>query len=138
MRRSPSFVYHLTAYAVAIVIVSLLFSVAAWAQSVPQISVQDAAPLIQEKKVTVLDVREPSETKNGYIENAILIPLGQVEQRLDELARYKDEPMIVMCASGGRSSQAIRALSKQGFSKLQNLEGGMNAWRKAQLPVFKD
>jgi rhodanese-related sulfurtransferase len=106
-----------------------------WAQALTEVDVTTAAARLQEKQPTVLDVREPSEHATGIIQGALLIPLGQVEKRLAELAAYKDQALYVVCASGGRSAQAIKTLSKHGFTKLTNIKGGMNAWRKAQLPV---
>lgn len=106
------------------------------AQSLPEIDVSTAATQLQEKQIKVLDVREPSEFATGIIPGAILIPLGQVEKRVAELDAFKDQPMYVVCGSGGRSAQAIKVLaSKYGFKQLQNIKGGMNAWRKAKLPI---
>lgn len=106
------------------------------AQSLPDIDVTTAAQQIQEKQINVLDVREPSEFATGVIPGAILIPLGQVEKRVAELDAFKDQPLYVVCGTGGRSAQAIKVLaSKYGFTQLQNVKGGMNAWRKAKLPL---
>ncbi len=107
----------------------------AFAQSLPEIDVTVAATQIQEKQIKVLDVREPAEFATGVIQGALLIPLGQVEKRVAELETFKDQPMYVVCGSGGRSAQAIKLLSKVGFTQLTNIKGGMNAWRKAKLPV---
>lgn len=109
----------------------------ATAQGMSEIDVGGAASAIEAKSAFVLDVREPSEFRDGHIHDAVLIPLGQLEKRVDELAAQKDRPMIVLCGSGVRSAEAIRILSKHGFSQLQNLKGGMNAWRRAKLPIDK-
>lgn len=106
------------------------------AQTMVEIDAAKAAAQIQDAQIKVLDVREPSEFAAGHIKDAILIPLGDVEKRAAELAGFKDQPMIVVCGSGGRSAAAIKTLSgKYGFTQLQNLKGGMGAWRKAGLPV---
>ena len=121
---------------IALIGVATLLSVSiASAEALPEIDVAAAAAQIQDKQIKVLDVREPSEFATGVISGAVLIPLGQVEKRLAELDMFKDRPMYVVCGSGGRSAQAIKVLSKHGFKKLQNMKGGMNAWRKASLPV---
>jgi rhodanese-related sulfurtransferase len=116
-------------------ILTLLFGSFASAQTLPEIDVVAAAAQIQEKQIKVLDVREPSEFATGVISGAVLIPLGQVEKRLTELDGFKNQPMLVVCGSGGRSAQAIKLLAKNGFAQLTNIKGGMNAWRKANLPV---
>ena len=107
------------------------------AQSMPEVDVVTAARLIQEKKVFVLDVREPSEYAEGHIAGSVLMPVGQVNVRFEELLKQKDQPMLVVCGSGVRSEAAIRILSKHGFSQMQNIKGGMNAWRKANLPTVQ-
>ena len=107
------------------------------ADPIADIDVAAAAQLIQEKKVRVLDVREQSEYAAGHIAGSTLIPLGQVNSRVEELTAHKDQPMLVVCGSGGRSAKAIEILSKHGFSQLRNIKGGMNSWRKANLPVVQ-
>ena len=121
---------------IALIGVATLLSVSiASADALPEIDVAAAAAQIQDKQIKVLDVREPAEFATGVIQGAVLIPLGQVEKRIGELDGLKDRPMLVVCGSGGRSAQAIKVLSKYGFTKLTNIKGGMNAWRKAKLPV---
>ena len=85
--------------------------------------------------ITVVDVRPAEEFAAGHIKDALLIPLGQVEKRVAELEGFKNQPMIVVCGSGGRSAAAIKVLDKYGFTQLLNLKGGMGAWRKAGLPI---
>ena len=114
---------------------ALLIGAAACAEALPEIDVASAAAQIQQKQIRVLDVREPSEFATGVIEGAMLMPLSQVEKRLAELDAFKNQPMYVVCGSGARSAQAVNFLSKNGFTKLTNIKGGMNAWRKAKLPV---
>jgi rhodanese-related sulfurtransferase len=113
-------------------------AVAVQAEGVPEIDVSAAAKLIQDKKVFVLDVREPSEYAAGHIDGSVLVPLAQVDARFEEIAKHKGKPMLVVCGSGGRSARAIEILSKRGFSQMRNITGGMNAWRKADLPVTKN
>lgn len=119
-------------------VASLGFALAgacARADALVEIDVGAAAAQLQAQKINVLDVREPAEFATGVIQGATLMPLGQVEKRLAELEAFKDQPMYVVCASGGRSAQAIKVLSKHGFTQLTNIKGGMNAWRKANLPM---
>ncbi len=114
---------------------ALLAGTIAMAEASVEIDVAAAAVQIQENQIKVLDVREPAEFATGVIQGALLIPLGQVEKRVAELEPFRGQPMLVVCGSGGRSAYAIKVLSKYGFTQLQNIKGGMNAWRKAKLPV---
>ena len=82
-------------------------------------------------EVQVVDVRWPNEWEAGHIDGAVHIPVDEVEDRLDELDRSR--PVVTVCRSGNRSTDAARALSDQGF-EAESLEGGMLAWEKAGLP----
>ena len=70
--------------------------------------------VIKEKKGTVLDVRTVEEFRGGSAQNAINIPLMEIQQRLDEVKNLK-QPLVLCCASGGRSGQATQFLSQQGL-----------------------
>ncbi len=84
--------------------------------------------------VTLLDVRELYEWVNpGHIKGAVLIPLGELVGRLEEL--NPDQEIIVMCNSGNRSQQGIHILQAAGFENLNELAGGIRAWMAAGLPV---
>jgi sulfur-carrier protein adenylyltransferase/sulfurtransferase len=74
----------------------------------------------------LIDVREPFEYEIARIDGAKLIPLGEIAERLDELNR--EQPIVVHCHSGKRSAQATRLLTERGFTKVYNLEGGIDAW----------
>jgi sulfur dioxygenase len=79
--------------------------------------------------VQILDVREPEEFTGplGRIPGAILIPLGQLSNRTQELAKSK--PIVAVCRAGGRSAQATNMLRQAGFEQVANLSGGMLRWR---------
>lgn len=96
-----------------------------------------ATQLINHKNALVLDVREDAEYKSGHVLNAKLIPLGKLGERIGELEKYRDKPVVVVCRSGARSANACALLGKQGYSEVYNLAGGMIAWQKANLPVKK-
>jgi len=78
--------------------------------------------------LVLIDVRQPEEHAEVHIPNSILIPLGELPARLDELEQYRDREIILYCRSGNRSGQACMFLSMQGFPHLANLEGGMLQW----------
>jgi adenylyltransferase/sulfurtransferase len=78
------------------------------------------------RKILVLDVREPHEAGIGRIPGSRLIPLGELEDRVNELNR--DADIVAYCRSGGRSARAVRLLREQGFTRVRNLAGGILAW----------
>ncbi len=85
--------------------------------------------------VTVLDVRESDEFDGplGHIDGAILIPLGTLAARVDEVPR--ERPVVTVCRAGGRSAQATVILRRAGLTRVANLAGGMLRWRAQALPV---
>lgn len=83
----------------------------------------------------LLDVREPDEYAAVHAVHARLMPLGQVSNRLQELADYKDKPIAVICQSGWRSSRAVKILREAGFTQVVNVLGGTRAWVDAGLEV---
>ena len=85
----------------------------------------------------VLDVREDQEYADGHIVNALHIPVGVLDKRLDELQAHKDKGIIVYCRSGDRAARASVTLRKQGFNNVFKLNGGILAWKAANLPVHK-
>ncbi|RPI69551.1 MAG: rhodanese-like domain-containing protein [Ignavibacteriae bacterium] len=80
------------------------------------------------EKVILLDVRQPEEHEAQHIPNSMLIPLGELEERIDELEEYRDKEIIVYCRSGARSGQACMFLEMLGFEHPINLRGGMLSW----------
>lgn len=70
--------------------------------------------IIKEKQGTIVDVRTPSEFMGGNPQGSINIPLQEIEQRLEELKNLK-QPLVLCCASGGRSGQAHYYLTQQGI-----------------------
>lgn len=97
----------------------------------------EATHLINRGNVVLLDVREAKEYEGGQLPNAIHIPLSQLAQRGQELAKLTSRPVVVYCDRGVRSRMAAGTLSKQGFADLYSLTGGFRAWKSAGLPVEK-
>lgn len=89
------------------------------------ITAQEVQNIYNNKNIQIIDVREPHEFSFGHIPNSKLLPLGQIDLRLKELDKEKE--IIVVCASGMRSSRAARILSANGY-KVKNLLGGMGSW----------
>lgn len=96
-----------------------------------------AMQLMNHKNALVLDVREQSEYDTGHILSSKHIPLGKLYERLGELEKYRERPIVVVCRSGQRSALACALLGKKGFAQALNLNGGVMAWQKASLPLEK-
>ncbi|MEF8732596.1 MAG: rhodanese-like domain-containing protein [Candidatus Accumulibacter meliphilus] len=101
------------------------------------VTTSQATMLINRENAQLLDIREASEYVTGHPVDARNIPVGSLDERVDELAQFKDTPVILICQSGARSSAACAKLAKLGFSRLHSLEGGVAAWAEAGLPLKK-
>ena len=104
-------------------------------RSFPDVSAIRATELLNHDDAVFLDIREQSEFSDGHILNTLHIPAGDIDDRIKELEKYRDRPIIVYCTSGQRSVSTCSALFKLGFRKVANLHGGIQAWKTANLPV---
>ncbi len=104
---------------------------------IPQIGVAGAVTLINRRDALVLDVRSPGEFAGSHIGNARNIPAPDLGKRIGELAKWKDKPIVVLCATGNRSHAAAKALKAGGFTEVSELQGGLSAWTQAGMPTEK-
>lgn len=81
----------------------------------------------------LLDVREPWEWEAARIDGAQHIPMREVPARVGELDNARD--VVAICHHGGRSQQVAMFLEKNGFSKVHNLQGGVDAWSRTVDPA---
>jgi len=85
------------------------------------------------EKPLLLDVREPWEYERARIADSQLVPMREVPARLAELDAGKE--VVAICHHGGRSAQVALFLEKNGFSKVHNLVGGVDAWSRTVDPA---
>lgn len=102
-----------------------------------EVNPAEATLLINRQDALVIDVREPDEFAAGHLPEARNIPVGKLADRVNEIEKYKDKPVILCCASGVRSGKACDELKKLGFASLHSLSGGIDSWRQAGLPIKK-
>ena len=98
------------------------------------ITVTDVQKKISAKvNILLLDVRTATEFDGplGHIAGAVLLPVQELEQRIDELNEHKEKEIIVICRSGNRSQNGTRILISHGFNAV-NMLGGMKAWNDLQ------
>jgi len=91
----------------------------------------DASPI----PFLVLDVRTPEEYAEGHIQGAKLIPVQVLAKHLAEVP--KDKQVYVYCHSGRRSANASKLLAENGFTRIENMVGGITAWKSAGYEVVK-
>jgi rhodanese-related sulfurtransferase len=96
----------------------------------------DAVRLLNQGGLLV-DVRSKAEFDGGHIIDARHVPQEELAQAGESLKRFKEKVVITCCESGMRSGAATRVLQAQGFTKVVNLRGGLQAWRADSLPLVK-
>jgi rhodanese-related sulfurtransferase len=97
------------------------------------INTNTATELMDNDDLIILDVREKKERKAGYINGDLHIPLADVKNKLDQLD--KNKPILVYCRSGSRSGHIAGLLTRNEYKKIYNLKGGIQAWKRAKLPI---
>jgi len=96
-------------------------------KGITNLSVQETKDKLKDRQVQFVDVRTPGEYKANHQKPFKNIPLSNLPNKIDALDKDKD--IVIICQSGMRSAKAAKLLKKQGFQKLYNVKGGMNAWR---------
>ncbi|HNY19718.1 MAG TPA: rhodanese-like domain-containing protein [Flexilinea sp.] len=95
---------------------------------VMKIKPEDAKKMLEsENPPALIDVREPDEFASGHIPNAVDVPLGDVVNGVIRLGIPKDQPIMVYCRTGRRSSEAASKLQGAGYQKIYDL-GGITDW----------
>jgi len=97
--------------------------------SIPEVQAAAVkAALEAGEELLLVDVRQPEEFETARIEGATLIPLGELEARLEELAAWRQRRVVVTCHHGMRSQSAAKLLRETGFARVESLAGGIEAW----------
>ncbi|WP_211371144.1 rhodanese-like domain-containing protein [Dechloromonas hortensis] len=102
-----------------------------------EVNPAEATLLINREDAHIVDVREADEFAAGHLPEARNIPLAKLADRVNEIEKFKDKPVIVCCAAGMRSAKGCGELGKLGFSRVYSLAGGVDAWVGAGYPVKK-
>lgn len=108
------------------------------ANGVPNLTSAEAVTLINRSHAIILDVRDEAEFATGHIAQAKNIDLAALPNRLNELNKYKAKPILVSCQRGVRGVKACDILRKAEFTEVYHLQGGLDAWLRANLPVVKN
>ena len=105
---------------------------------IKSIDIDEARRMLEKPGTVLLDVREGDEWRQGHIPQAVGIPRGFLELRVEEKVPDHKTPVILQCASGTRSLLAARSLREMGYENIYNLTGGFNAWKDRGLPWTAD
>ena len=102
------------------------------------VNVEEFQNMIEKNGAQLIDVRTPAEYENGHIKNALLIDYMSNDFK-DKAFKGLDKtkPVLVYCASGGRSAKSAKMYKDAGFEKVYNLLGGFRAWSAKNLEIEK-
>jgi rhodanese-related sulfurtransferase len=98
---------------------------------------QQAVMMINRQDAVVLDVRDKKEFDAGHIVDAINIPMSKLAQRVTELDKHKQKPLVVVCKMGQHSGDACKTLQQAGFEQVVRLAGGIAEWKAQSLPLVQ-
>lgn len=101
------------------------------------VSSQGLTNMVNREKGVVVDIRAQADFNKGHIHGAINIPLSKVKDSIKDLEKYKNTPIIMVCANGISVAGACNTLKKSGMEQVFKLAGGMSSWVGDNLPVVK-
>jgi rhodanese-related sulfurtransferase len=139
MQRLLEFIGHhpyLVAAAVLAAIVVVVYELRARVQAFAALSAAQAVRLMNQGAL-VIDLRSKDAFDAGHIVDARNVPAATLESQADSLKKWRDKSVITYCDTGSNGANAARALIKLGFTKVFNLQGGLNGWVKDNLPLTK-
>ena len=122
----------LTAALLAVIIMLLMHETR---KSGPSLSPQQAITLVNKEQGVFLDLRDAAAFKQGHIVEALHIPATKLGDRMAELEKYRDKPIVLVCKMGQQSGSAGKQLKAGGFDKVYKMSGGMMEWSNLQLPT---
>ncbi len=93
--------------------------------------------MINRKNAVVVDVRERKDFDSGHIVDSLNIPLNKLKQRLSELGKHEQKPLIVVCKLGQHSGEAAKLLQEAGHDEVVRLTGGLSEWKAQSLPLVQ-
>jgi rhodanese-related sulfurtransferase len=103
----------------------------------PKVNHYQATQLINQGKTLVLDVRTADKYADGHLQGAKNIPLAELDSRIKEIEKSKNNTVITVCDFGKISVNAAATLAKAGFANVFSLEGGITGWKTQGLPTVK-
>ncbi|MAK90300.1 MAG: sulfurtransferase [Oceanospirillaceae bacterium] len=100
------------------------------------VSTSQATRMANSEDAVFVDIRDSKDFNAGHIANAVNIPFSALASRMNELDKYKDKPLILVCKSGQTVNMAGKTLREKGFNAVR-MSGGMMEWSNQNLPVVR-
>ena len=121
----------------ALLCVMVLLQACSSEASLPSVSLEQARAEHESGKALRIDIREAKEHATGVAQGVVLLPMSQVAQRISEIPKQADQPVLLICNTQNRSRAVTEALQEQGFTNIRYVNGGMSEWAKRGWPMVK-
>ena len=105
---------------------------------IKQILSEELHDMLQQRKLTLIDVRETGEYSAARLANSIHIPLGKLDSYLDKKPMDKHMTYVVVCKAGVRSLSGAQIMKKHGYHHVMNLEDGLAGWVHNGFEIEQD
>ncbi len=103
-----------------------------------RVTVPQATLMLNQRKAVMVDIRDDDFVNNsGMVPNAKRVAVKDLKDKANTLAKTKETPLIVLCQTGARAGAAATVLKAAGYTDVFVLDGGLNAWKEAGMPVKK-
>ena len=121
----------------ALIVVLILLFRHEGKKSGESLSPQQAVNKVNREQAVVVDLRDPEEFGRGHIVDAINIPHNKINDRISELEKFQQRPLILVCKIGQHAGAVGKVLHNKGFAEVYRLSGGISEWQSSQLPLVK-
>lgn len=102
-----------------------------------RVSLDEGRQLFESKQVLMFDIREPKEHATGVASGAVLLPMSQLNQRLQEIPKDPAQPVLLICNTQNRSGKVAQSMKEAGWTNVRYVHGGMSGWAKNGWPMVK-
>lgn len=101
------------------------------------VPIETARSDLEAGRVTLIDIREPSEQATGVAARARLLPMSQINQRIGEIPKDPAQPVLLVCNTQNRSQATAKTLREHGYTNVQFVQGGMSEWTRRGWPLVR-
>ncbi len=101
------------------------------------LSAGEATQLINRRNAIVVDLRTAADFAVGHLPGARHVALEELQAKIGQIAKNKATPVLLVCQTGLQSNKALRIVEAAGYTEVHVLQGGLNAWQQAGMPVVK-
>ncbi|SFI16369.1 Rhodanese-related sulfurtransferase [Paraburkholderia megapolitana] len=97
----------------------------------------EATQLINRRNAVVVDLRSAADFATGHLPSARHVEFAELQAKVGQLVKNKNNPVLLVCQTGQQSNKAVRVVQDAGYAEVHVLQGGLNAWQQAGMPVVK-